>query len=169
MRHVKRDEQLGHTTRCTAKEDINHPINITKNTDLESTIDMGQKFFVCFVAGLVINLLQAIWAIVACFISQSKQSCNYAMQATFFVINVAYLIAVTLMRFSHGGKVCSGDYLYYPISLTSREDGVLGIEGQFLTVFIIAGWIQVFTMLVVLCVRCCVPEGKNSPDKERDM
>ena len=95
MRHVKRDEQLGHATRCTAKEDINHPINITKNTDLESTIDMGQKFFVCFVAGLVINLLQALWAIVACFISQSKQSCNYAMQATFFIVNVAYLISVT--------------------------------------------------------------------------
>ncbi len=63
------------------------------------------------------------------------------MQSTFFVINIAYLLIVTHLRFSHAGKVCSGDYLYYPISLQTREDGVLGIEGQFLTVFIIAGWI----------------------------
>ena len=91
------------------------------------------------------------------------------MQSTFFVISIAYLIIVTKIRFSHAGKVCSGDYLYYPISLQTREDGVLGIEGQFLTVFIIAGWIQVFVMLVVIMVKCCVTEGKYSPDKERDM
>ncbi len=41
MRHHKRDEQLGHITRCTAKEGINHPINVTKNTDMESITDVG--------------------------------------------------------------------------------------------------------------------------------
>ena len=91
------------------------------------------------------------------------------MQAILFVVNVIYLIFVTSIRFSHSGQVCSGDYLYYPISLETREKGVLGIEGQFLTVFIVAGWIQFSICAVVIGVQCLAKDGKNSPDKERDL
>jgi len=82
---------------------------------------------------------------------------------------VIYLTSVTYVRFCHAGKVCSGDYLYYPVSLETRETGVLGVEGQFLTVFVFAGWLQFAIMFVVICVQCCVSQGKNSPDKERDL
>ena len=85
------------------------------------------------------------------------------------MVNVVYLACVTCVRFSHAGQVCSGDYLYYPVSLETRESGILGIEGQFLFVFIIAGWVQFAIMLVVIFVGLCQEEGKNSPNKERDM
>ena len=77
------------------------------------------------------------------------------MQAIIFSVSVIYLTIVTMVRFSHAGRVCSGDYLYLPISLETREMGILGIEGQFLTVFIFAGWVQVLIVLLVLAVQCC--------------
>ena len=58
------------------------------------------------------------------------------------------------MRFCHSGKVCSGDYSYYPISLDTRKQGILGIEGQFLVVFIVTGWLQFALMLIFLLVHC---------------
>ena len=34
------------------------------------------------------------------------------MQAVIFVVNFAFTIAVTCIRYGHPGKVCSGDYLF---------------------------------------------------------
>ena len=36
----------------------------------------------------------------------------YTMQAVIFVVNFAFTIAVTCIRYGHPGKVCSGDYLF---------------------------------------------------------
>ena len=91
------------------------------------------------------------------------------MQSILFVAKVCFLICVTMARFSHAGRVCSGDYLYLPVSLETREMGTLGIEGQFLTLVLFAGWIEVLIVLIVLVVQCCSPQGKYSPDKDRDM
>ena len=143
---------MGHETRCAAKPGVNHPIKVTQNTDISSVTDVGDQFFVIFVTGLIINSIQTVWALVACFISQSKQACNYAMQTIIFLVSVIYLGFVTYVRYSHAGKVCSGDYLYRPISLQTREQGILGIEGQFLTVFIFASWIQVVIVLIFMAV-----------------
>ena len=152
-----------------AKADINHPINVTKDTHLEAVTDVSEQFLIIFVAGLVLNAFQAVWSLVACFLSQSKQACNYAMQTVLFVITIIYLASVTYVRFSHEGRVCSGDHLFYSVSLETRESGVLGIEGQFLTIFICAGWVQCAALLIVMFTQCCASPGKYSPDKERDL
>lgn len=92
------------------------------------------------------------------------------MQSAIFMVNVVYLSCVTMIRFSHSGKVCSGDFVYYPPgAIETRDDGILHVEGQFLTVFIIAGWVQFAIMFIVITVGLCTVDSKNGHDKERDM
>ena len=86
-----------------------------------------------------------------------------------FVISGIYLALVTDVRFSHAGRVCSGDYLLTPTNLETRKQGILGVEGEFWAVYMIAGYIQLFVVLIYSAVNFCVKEGKHSPDKERDM
>lgn len=152
--HLEKDREIGHKARCVAREGINHPITVTKNTDLDQTTNVGDSFFVCFVVGLILNILTLTWSLASCFMNRLSQSCNYAMQTVIFIINNIFLVAVTYMRFCHAGKVCSGDYSYYPISLETRKQGILGIEGQFLVVFIVTGWLQFALMLIFFLVHC---------------
>ena len=49
--------------------------------------------------------------------------------------------ACTAFRFSHAGKVCSGDYVYKPLTVETRDYKILSLEGQFLEVYVIASWI----------------------------
>ena len=65
----------------------------------------------------------------------------YATQVVIFIINTVFLVVVTCIRFGHPGKVCAGDYLFTPVSDQQPKNGILGVEGQFLTVFIAAGWV----------------------------
>ena len=84
-----------------------------------------------------------------------------------YLCSLAYLVIVTYLRYDHAGRVCSGDYLFRPISNKTRENGILGIEGQFLEVFVIAGWIQQTVLITIFFVHACGSE-KNE-DRERDM
>ena len=81
-----------------------------------------QSLFVCFGARTCVK-----WAYL--FVTITK------------TLDVVFLMAVTALRWGHAGKVCSGDYLYKPVSLESRQDGILVLEGQFLEVYCIVGYI----------------------------
>ena len=62
-------------------------------------------------------------------------------------------IAVHVMRFSHTGRVCSGDFL--PEG-TSDEDaqGYMIATGNFFMTYIVIGWIVVPAMLIVMvCLK----------------
>ena len=76
---------------------------------------------------------------------------------------------MTHVRLSHSGEVCSGDYLLTPVSVETRKLGILGIEGQFFAVYMVAGYIQTGIIILYMTLRWCVPDAKNGPDKERDM
>ena len=136
---------------------------------MSETTDVSHLFFVCYFAGLLLNALQATWSVVCCFLAKTNNTFLNAIQGVLYVSNVVYLCFVTGVRYSHAGKVCSGDYLFYPVSLQTRADGVLGIEGQFLTIFIIVNWIQMAVLLVFLITFFCCKRAKYSPDKERDI
>ena len=41
--------------RCVAKEEINHPITITNDTDKELVTDVGHQFYKLFLTGMCIN------------------------------------------------------------------------------------------------------------------
>ena len=72
------------------------------------------------------------------------------MQAFVFIVNLAFTIVVTCIRFTHAGKVCSGDYLFDIEAELEREKGPLVVEGHFLTIFVISNWILVAIMATIL-------------------
>ena len=127
--HQRKDEELGHATRCVAKEGINHSINVTGDTDMDYVVDVGKLFYTIFVVGVFMNGIAAIYSICACFTSQNWKSCHQAFLSVLYISTLAYLIIVTHLRYDHAGRVCSGDYEFRPISNQTREDGILGIEG----------------------------------------
>ena len=43
--HRRKDKELGHATRCVAKVGINHPINVTEDTDMDYVEDVGHVFY----------------------------------------------------------------------------------------------------------------------------
>ena len=47
-------------SRCAAKAGINHPIHITKDTDVSVVTDVAQQFYLIFLFGLAINSVTAI-------------------------------------------------------------------------------------------------------------
>lgn len=99
-------------SKCYVRKGINHPINITKDTNMAYVSDAGKQFFVIFISGIVLNLLIAVQSFVSCFSSQKHAGCvrvsNILMQVVYF----GFIIACTAVRYSHAGKVCSGDYIY---------------------------------------------------------
>ena len=92
-------------------------------------INMSNRFHGLFVFGLLISIAQMITAIAACFVTNARQTCNYWTQIAMFIISFTYLLAVTGIRLSHAGEVCSGDYLLGPVSIETRKAGILGLEG----------------------------------------
>ena len=89
------------------------------------------------------------------------------MQSLIFLVNMVFLIVVTLIRYSHAGRVCTGAFILD--TLETHDMGHLAVEGQFLTVYTVAGWIQAGIMVTVIFISACIPTEKNSPDKERDL
>ena len=55
--HQRKDEELGHKTRCVAKADINHPLVVTGDTDMDYVVDVGKMFYIIFFVGVFINLI----------------------------------------------------------------------------------------------------------------
>ena len=45
------------------------------------------------------------------------------------LIYLAFLIACTAIRYSHAGKVCSGDYIYKPLTVETSDLNILDSEG----------------------------------------
>ena len=166
--HQRIDEELGHKTRCVAKHGINHPINVTGDTDMDYVVDVGKMFYMIFFVGVFTNLVNALYSLCACFTFQTWKSCHQAVLVILYVATLGYLVGVTYLRYDHGGRVCSGDFLFRPISQATREAGILGVEGQFLEVFIICGWVQQAVLVTIFLANACCAGPKNE-DRERDM
>ena len=163
--HSMREAHL--EARCIAKVGINHPIKITANTNIEEITDVGNQFFVTFIFGFMLSVITAVWSVGAIFLSQRSQLKSQTLGNIISLANFIYLLSVTCLRFCHAGKVCSGDYLYYPIQQESIETSVLADDGMFLTIFIFSGWLMNYiTLLIALVIFCC-DKAKNSPDQER--
>ena len=115
--HQKKMESHGEEPLCVSKVGINHPINVTMDTPSELIMDVGNMFFIIFCCGLTLNSFQMLQSLLMCFMSEAYNQCNMAFTVLVAVSHVVFLTVVTYLRYSHEGKVCSGDYLYKPITL----------------------------------------------------
>ena len=136
-----------------AKQGINHPITVTLDTNKDYIDDVGQQFYMIFMSGCVLNAVSAFQSLCACFTSRKWATCTAALAILCALGSVIYLVLVTWVRFRHAGRVCSGDYLYQPLTLETRELGILGLEGKFLSVYVVAGWTQYLMFLIVLVIN----------------
>ena len=58
------------------------------------------------------------------------------------MLNWVFVCVVTACRFGHGGKVCSGDYLYQDLSKEDEFAGYMNVEGTWLRVYCISSWVR---------------------------
>ena len=81
----------------------------------------GEIFYYLFIAGLLQNSVMAATAVFSCFAARKWATCVRASIIMLSLSQVTYLCTVTYARYTHVGKVCSGDYLVKPYTLETRD------------------------------------------------
>ena len=70
------------------------------------------------------------------------------------LLSYTVFIAAHIMRFSHAGSVCSGDYLTADARADPNLTGYMIPTGRFFMFYIILGWCLVPAMLIILvCIK----------------
>ena len=70
------------------------------------------------------------------------------------MLSYSVFIIAHVMRLSHAGSVCSGDYLPSEVKSDPNLTGYMIPTGRFFTFYIMLGWVFVPTILVVLvCMK----------------
>ena len=141
-------------------------MTLTEDSNEDISTNANDLFLKILILGMSLSILTILCSISACFRPYSCQTCNRVFQGLVFIGNFLYLALVTAIRFSHCGKVCSGDYMHH--SAAEADGKIMHREGQFFIVLICVGWLQLAILLTVLFLMMCFEKGKNSPDKERD-
>ena len=118
--HNRKSAKLGDVPRCAVKDGINHPINITRNTDLRYISDVASSFKTLFNMGLVLNFAIAFHALTVCFGARTCVKWTKPVGIVTKTLDAVFLFAVTGLRWSHAGMVCSGDYLYKPVTIDAK-------------------------------------------------
>ena len=68
-----------------------------------------------------------------------------------FILQLMFLVTVTYHRYSHHGRVCSGDFLIDNNSIDeSTIEGYVNIEGTWLEFYVILGWARFALIFVVI-------------------
>ena len=68
----RRDDAIGQETVCYAKKDKNDPVQKPSDSEKEDLTNVSHQFYVLYFFGILINLMQAVWAVAACFVTQAK-------------------------------------------------------------------------------------------------
>ena len=101
---------------CLARAGVNHPITQTALTDETQVDRVGLKFFIHIIVGMfvqVANTAQSLYCLCA---PRSHGAAAVKTTAWVFIKNFVYVVMAIEARYSHSGKVCSGDYSYYELS-----------------------------------------------------
>ena len=78
---------------------------------------------------------------------------SYVMFAVNVSLFVMLFVFMNLWRFSHAGRVCSGDLLASPDD--ANPDIYLVTEGKFLKVIILLVYLVLFLATVTVCISAC--------------
>ena len=148
-------KELGETE---CKADINSNVPLSPNSS-NTSIDVTKKFKIAIRWGFAMSLMSFVRAIMAQIGLYLRRWvllwCSYVLFAANISLSLVLFILMQVWRWSHSGKVCSGDYL------ASYDDGdkdvYLITEGKFIkamliTIYSILGISFISIMIVAVCV-----------------
>ena len=97
------------------------PKNVTENPELVerwNIVNVSKRFQILFISGFYIMLTSTIlWIIYYCPCIQNNRIPNYVGKVILGIATLVYLgffITANVFRFEHTGKVCSGEYGWFP-------------------------------------------------------
>ena len=158
---------------CFARQNVNHPIYVTENSQLTEITDVDWRNFNICVAGAIINLANTVKCISKC--CQGNHETKKAKTFKFFNLliwtsNFALVLFITKARFDHAGRVCSADFMITPQMRDGRSFNMPKLEGLFLQAYCIVTWIQFSILVLIVSVKHLCSGGKNNRDDlERDL
>ena len=110
--HIKIEIDNPGSAKCITVDGVNHPITPTQLSDPNQITDMSQILYRVNIAGIFVNLLLAVQAVFCIFAPRVYLETARKTTGLVLLTNLIFLCVATYARFCHGGKVCSGDYLY---------------------------------------------------------
>ena len=93
---------------------------------------------------------------------------TYASTVLTLLANLTFLCWLTYSRFSHVGKVCSGDYLIQPVTKDNLDVSYLGMEGNYFLFYALANWMLFVVIFTLINVQAFCTNLKRD-HKQRDM
>ena len=143
-------------TECKADIGSNVPLTATSSM---TAVNVSKKFKIAIRWGFFMSLMTFIRAILAQVGLYLRRWvllwCSYVLFAANISVSIVLFILMQVWRWSHSGKVCSGDYLSSDDE--DAEDIYLITEGKFIkamliTIYSIFGVSFLSLMIVTICV-----------------
>ena len=135
------------------KADINSEVPLTSNTS-NSYIDVTEYFKIAIRWGFWMSLLTFLRAIIAqvglCMKKWVLLWCSYVLFAANISILIVLFVLMQVWRWSHAGRVCSGDFL--PEDYQGDTSMYLIFEGRFIKTMLIA----IYSIMCLSCLSICI-------------
>ena len=109
-------------------------------------------------AAFVVYAVTALASVAQCFTGVWGTRLQFVNRYCEYVC-ILMFISLHIMRWTHSGAVCAGDYLT-EAEKQSDVDGYLQGTGTFLTYFIIAGWC-IYPAFLIVTLIINGPEGQT--------
>ena len=95
----------------------------------------------------------------------------HAISAFIFLVSIVWTITGTIIRYSHNGRVCSGEYLDSIIQPEENTSWYMLKSGKFMQVYLLISWISIsifaiFALFVIVSV-CIIFLCLGKENKER--
>lgn len=152
-------------TECKADLYSNEPLG---PNSLTSAQDVSKKFKIAIRWGFFMSLTTFLRAILAqlglCMRRWVLLWCSYVLFAANISVSIVLFTLMQIWRWSHSGRVCSGDYLEDKQS--ADKDVYLILEGKFLEIMLITMYSLLgISFLSILIVGICVCKRHRQEDK----
>ena len=140
---------LGRKT-CYTVKGQNTPVDITLVPDANNTTEW---FNLTILLGFIFYCSAAVSSLGYLMKHGFLNTCSIYTEKLSRMLTYIIFIIVHVMRLSHTGRVCSGDFL--PEGTTDAQaEGYMIATGNFFMMYIVLGWIVVPVLLIVMvCVK----------------
>ena len=136
---------------CYTIKTSNYPVDINVYPD---AIHVKSFFNAACLLGFVFYVAAAVSSLG--YLAKGGPILKYAafLEKLSRMLSYTVFVAAHIMRFSHSGSVCSGDYLTPEARADPNLTGYMIPTGRFFTMYIILGWAFVPAILIILvCLK----------------